>query len=73
VAHQTLTLKEREIVRLLVLGQTVAEIARLTNRHPSTIYEHLATIRDRLGLQTEAQIGVFAVCSGVVECPPPNP
>ncbi len=68
-----LTPKEREVVRLLATGHTTTEIAALTERHPSTVHEHLVRIRERLGVRTEAQIGAYAVCAGIVECAAVNP
>jgi DNA-binding CsgD family transcriptional regulator len=65
-----LTSREREIVRLLVSGHTVAEIAICLGRHQSTIYGHIERIREQLGIQNDTQIGVYAVCTGLVECPP---
>jgi DNA-binding NarL/FixJ family response regulator len=62
-----LTEKEQEIVRLLVGGLTLKEIAQQTGRHPITIYEHVARIRKRIGARTEAQIGAYAAWSGLVE------
>jgi two-component system NarL family response regulator len=60
-----LSAKEREIVRLLLSGLTVKEIAASTGRHQSTIYEHLHHIRERLGLRTTAEIAVYGVRHGL--------
>jgi DNA-binding CsgD family transcriptional regulator len=60
-----LSAKEREIVRLLLSGLTVKEIAASTGRHQSTIYEHLHHIRERLGLRTTAEIAVYGVQHGL--------
>ncbi len=69
---EALTPREREIVRLLVSGYTVAEIAYCLGRHQSTIYAHIERVRQRLGIHTEAQIGVFAVCAGLIDCQADN-
>lgn len=68
-----LTPKEREIVLLLATGHTILDIAAETDRHPSTVYEHLGNIRERLGVRMEAQIGFYAVCAGIVRCESRNP
>jgi DNA-binding NarL/FixJ family response regulator len=60
-----LSAKEREIVRLLLSGLTVKEIAASTGRHQSTIYEHLHHIRERLGLHTTAEIAVYGFKHGL--------
>jgi DNA-binding CsgD family transcriptional regulator len=60
-----LTAKEREIVRLLLSGLTVKEIAATTGRHQSTVYEHLHRIRERLGLRTIAEVAVYGVRHGL--------
>jgi DNA-binding CsgD family transcriptional regulator len=60
-----LSAKEREIVRLLLTGLTVKEIAASTGRHQSTIYEHLHHIRERLGLRTTTEIAVYGVRHGL--------
>jgi DNA-binding CsgD family transcriptional regulator len=60
-----LSAKEREIVRLLLTGLTVKEIAASTGRHQSTIYEHLHHVRERLGLRTTAEIAVYGVRHGL--------
>jgi DNA-binding CsgD family transcriptional regulator len=68
-----LTPKEREVVRLLAEGRTAKEISALTDRHRSTVYEHLGNIRARLGVRTDAEIGVYAVCAGLIQCQSQNP
>jgi DNA-binding CsgD family transcriptional regulator len=64
-----LSAKEREIVRLLLSGMTVKEIAASTGRHQSTVYEHLHHIRERLGLRTIAEIAAYGVRNGLDQSP----
>ncbi|HEY8446880.1 MAG TPA: helix-turn-helix transcriptional regulator [Thermomicrobiales bacterium] len=72
-SQDRLTAREREVVQLLAEGHSVNEIAELLNRHPSTIYEHLYRVRERLNLKNDAQIGVYAVQTGLVMCAPRHP
>jgi DNA-binding CsgD family transcriptional regulator len=65
-----LTDREREILRLVISGMTVDEISLRIDRHSSTIYEHLDRTRRRFGAKNDVQLGVYAICHGLVECGP---
>jgi DNA-binding NarL/FixJ family response regulator len=56
-----LTIPQLHIVRLLVAGYKVREIAGELDLKPSTVYEHLANIRRRLGVRTLPEVAVYAV------------
>jgi two-component system invasion response regulator UvrY len=65
-----LTEREREILRLVISGMTVEEISLRIKRHSSTIYEHLERTRHRFGAKNDVQLGIYALCHGLVECGP---
>ena len=65
VCH-ALTPCQVEVVRLLVAGQTVKEIAAMLGRRPSTVYEHLDKARAQVGVRTQAELAVWAVRTGLV-------
>lgn len=64
---RVLTPKEREVLSMLVSGLTVREIAAQTGRHPSTVYELLARVRERLGARTDAELATVAVRTKLIE------
>jgi two-component system, NarL family, response regulator NreC len=62
-----LTLRERDLVRLLALGHTNAEIAELLTLSVRTVEKHRARITDRLGLSTRAELVRWALDQGVLD------
>jgi two-component system response regulator NreC len=61
-----LSIRETEILRLLVLGHTSVEIARRLRLSPRTIETHRARIHSRLGLETRAELVRYALARGLL-------
>lgn len=64
---EALTVREREVLRLLALGHTNAEVARSLMVAVRTIEAHRAHIVQKLGLSTRAELVRFAIDEGVVD------
>lgn len=62
---EELTSKQLAIVRLLVAGRTIKEIAWALGLSDQTVYEHLANIRVRMRARTLAHIAAIAVSAGL--------
>jgi len=58
--------REVEVLRLIALGHTSAEIARMLHLSPRTIETHRAHIHRKLGLTTRAELVRFALGRGLV-------
>ncbi len=56
-----LTLRETEIVRMIALGHTSAEIAGELHLSPRTVETHRARIHAKLGFRTRAELVQFAL------------
>ncbi|MGH2833277.1 MAG: LuxR C-terminal-related transcriptional regulator [Solirubrobacteraceae bacterium] len=61
-----LSVRETEILRLIVLGHTSVEIARKLRLSPRTIETHRARIHRRLGLETRAELVRYALARGLL-------
>lgn len=61
VDHDTLTLREIEVIRLIALGYTSAEIASKLHLSRRTVETHRARIFSKLGLSTRAELVRFAL------------
>jgi DNA-binding NarL/FixJ family response regulator len=59
--------REREVLRLVALGHTTAEIAALLQIAARTVEAHRAHIMQKLDLRSRAELVRFAVESGLVE------
>jgi two-component system, NarL family, response regulator NreC len=59
--------REESVLRLLALGHTNAEIARLVGVSRRTVESHRAHIHQKLGSQTRAELVRFAHTSGLLD------
>jgi DNA-binding NarL/FixJ family response regulator len=60
VAPAALTLREREVLRLLAAGATNREIATRLHRSEGTVKNHVSHILRRLGLRDRTQAARYA-------------
>ena len=61
--------RERHVLRLLALGHTNQEIAKLLVISVRTVESHRAHIAHKLGLRTRAEIVRYALASGELQVP----
>jgi len=66
----TLSPQEEQILRLLALGHTNTEIARLSNMSLRTAESRRAQIQRKLGRQTRAELVEYARDTGLIELGP---
>ncbi len=59
--------REREVLRLLALGHTNQEIAKMLYISVRTAETHRAHIMQKLGLQTRADLVAYALERGLLE------
>lgn len=64
---QVLTPREREVMTMLALGDTGAEIAAKLFISPETVRIHVRNARRRLGARTKAQAIALALRDGEIE------
>ena len=62
-----LTLRQREILNLLVDGRTAKEIARRLNISPRTVEFHKYTMMDTLGMSTSTELIRFALKNHIAD------
>jgi DNA-binding NarL/FixJ family response regulator len=67
-----LTLRETEVLRLLALGHTNAEVAKTLNASLRTIETHRAHIHRKLDLNTRAGLVHYALDSGLLRLDGPS-
>jgi two-component system response regulator NreC len=60
-AEDRLTAREIEVLRLIALGHTSAEVARALALSPRTVETHRARIHKKLGLATRAELVSYAL------------
>jgi two-component system, NarL family, response regulator NreC len=65
-ALEPLTERERDILQLLALGFTNQEIARKRFISVRTVDSHRAHIMQKLGLETRAELVLFALANGLI-------
>jgi len=66
-AADPLSEREREVLRLLALGHTNQEIAKMLFISVRTAETHRAHIMQKLGLQTRAELVRYALANGLLE------
>jgi excisionase family DNA binding protein len=64
--QQPLTVREREVLRLLVEGLADKEIATVLGISRSTVSDHVASIRAKLGVPSRAAASALAVRGGLL-------
>lgn len=68
--HTALSEREHQVFILLVSGRTVSEIAAELDLHSSTVSNHFARLKKKLGLSTVAELVAYAFAEGLIERPP---
>jgi two-component system, NarL family, response regulator NreC len=66
LAGDELTPREVEVLRLISLGHTSAEIARMLGVSPRTVESHRARLHNKLGLATRAELVRYALGRGLL-------
>ena len=64
-SNDKLTLRQREVLRLIAMGHTAKEIAHQLNISVRTAEFHRAAIMHRLGLHSTAQMTRYAITCGI--------
>jgi DNA-binding NarL/FixJ family response regulator len=64
---ETITPREREVLRLLALGLRNDEIAEKLVISRRTVQNHVSSLYGKLGLQSRAEAVLFAIRHGIVE------
>jgi DNA-binding CsgD family transcriptional regulator len=65
-----LTRREKEVLFLLVDGQSMQQISRLLHLKPRTVTGHVTHLKDRLGVASREQLVARAVAMGLYQPPP---
>lgn len=61
-----LSVRETEVLRLIALGHTSAEVARQLHLSPRTVETHRARINRKLGLTKRAELVRYALRRGLL-------
>jgi two-component system response regulator NreC len=61
-----LSVRETEVLRLIALGYTSAEVARQLHLSPRTVETHRARINHKLGLAKRAELVRYALRRGLL-------
>lgn len=64
--RERLTLRRREVLRLLAEGRTTREISDLLGISQKTVDYHKKCLRDETGLRTTAELTRYALATGVI-------
>jgi DNA-binding NarL/FixJ family response regulator len=67
-----LTVRQREVLRLIADGRTMKEVATILGLSPRTVETHKYQVMEALGLGTTAELVRYAVAHGLAT-PPPDP
>jgi DNA-binding NarL/FixJ family response regulator len=65
-----LTVRQREVLRLIADGKSMKEIAALLNISARTVEFHRYSMFDQLGLRTTAELTRYAVVHGIADLEP---
>lgn len=66
-ANECLTIREREVIRLVAEGRSSLEIAALLSISVRTVDQHRANIRNKLRLRKTADLVKYAICKGYIQ------
>lgn len=66
VVDEALTPRELEVLRLIALGHTSVEVARILEISPRTVESHRARVLSKLGLTTRAELVRYALRRGLL-------
>jgi PAS domain S-box-containing protein len=66
-AHGALTPREREVLRMVAMGNTGQEIARALVVSPETVSTHVRNIREKLGARSRAHALAIALRRGEID------
>lgn len=66
LSGENLTIRQREVLKLLAEGRTMKEIAYVLTLTPRTVAFHKYKLMERLGLQTNADLIQFAIQEQIV-------
>ena len=66
-AYETLTDREKQVLKLVAEGKTNKEIAEILTISVKTAMAHRANIADKLGIHNRAELIKFALQRGIVE------
>jgi DNA-binding NarL/FixJ family response regulator len=65
--HELLSDREFEILRLLVKGNSVSEIAALLSISSKTVSTHKARFMEKMGIKTNAELVRYALTNGLLD------
>lgn len=65
--HASLSAREHQVFTLIIQGRSVGDIAAELDLTSSTVSNHLARIREKLGVQTVAEIVNYAHRTGLID------
>jgi two-component system response regulator NreC len=71
--EDTLTVREREVLRLVAAGRSNAEVAALLFISRRTVETHRARAMKKLGLRNQVELARYAIQQGIVPARPPSP
>jgi DNA-binding NarL/FixJ family response regulator len=69
--HETLSNREREVLKLAAEGRTSTEIAERLNLSPRTVETHRASLLRKLGLRSQSDLIRYAIRQGILPLEPP--
>lgn len=65
--YDQLTLREREVLRLVAEGRTTQEVADLLHLSPKTVEKHRSSLMHKLGLHNLSELIKYAIRKGLIE------
>ena len=65
--YESLTVREKEILRLVADGSTTREAGELLHLSEKTVEKHRASLMHKLGLQSLSQLVKYAIRKGLIE------